>query len=275
MQPDFNKDERQGRIDRSEGTEGQAVPAERISPEARQRVRRAAFLRPMNLLVVLIGGVFFALTLTWWTVPLTLVTYAVLVFLTARDPLFLDYVLGRRERRPGVRLEASKSIDVSPERRARWLPRGETRQKVEAALEAHRRTMVAIQESGDIVRAVLDDAVPKLDGVAERLVDVGHRRERVAGAIRDLKARPGVVRPQDRDTNLAELENELHAADAEISSTFEKLLTLRARVVRVSVESGSAAQEGAAKLNADLDDMNLRLDALRSTMSPPRSSTEQ
>jgi hypothetical protein len=65
------------------------------------------------------------------------------------------------------------------------------------------------------------------------------------------------------------LENELHTADAEISSTFEKLLTLRARVVRVSVESGGAVQEAAAEFNADLDEMNLRLDALRATMSPP------
>ncbi len=143
MQPDFNKDERQGRIDRSEGTEGQAVPAERISPEARQRVRRAAFLRPMNLLVVLIGGVFFALTLTWWTVPLTLVTYAVLVFLAARDALFLNSLLEGRESWFRMRPEATKARDISPERRARWLPRGETRQKVEAALEVQRRIMLA------------------------------------------------------------------------------------------------------------------------------------
>jgi hypothetical protein len=61
----------------------------------------------------------------------------------------------------------------------------------------------------------------------------------------------------------------LRAADAEISSTFEKLSTLRARVVRISVESGVTAQGAAAELNADLDEMNLHLDALRSTMTPP------
>jgi hypothetical protein len=241
---------------------------ERLSPEDRQLVRRAAFLRPMSLLVVVIGGIFFALTLAWWVIPLTLVTYAVLVFLAARDPLFWNYVLERRESGSRMRSEAPKDRDISPERRARWLPRGETRQKVEAALEVHRRTMVAIQESGDVAQAVLDDAVPKLDGVAERLVDVAHKREKVAGAIQDLKTRPGAPR-QDHDANLAELENELRVADAEISGTFEKLLTLRARIVRVSVESGGAAQEAAAKLNADLDEMNLRLDALHSTMSPP------
>jgi len=39
--------------------------------------------------------------------------------------------------------------------------------------------------------------------------------------------------------------------------------------VRVSVESEGATQEAAARLNADLDEMNLRLDALRSSTSSP------
>jgi hypothetical protein len=40
--------------------------------------------------------------------------------------------------------------------------------------------------------------------------------------------------------------------------------------VRISVESGSAAQEAAAMLNADLDEMNLCLDdALRSSTPSP------
>jgi hypothetical protein len=261
--------------DRLDGTEEQSLSAQRLSPEARQQVRRAAFLRPTSLLVVAIGGLFFALTLTWWSIPLTLVTYAVLVFLAARNALFLDSVLEGREGRARTRPEASKARDVSPERRARWLPRGETRQKIEATLEVHRRTIVAIQESGDVVQAVLDDAIPKLDGVAERLVDVAHAREKVAGAIQDLEARPGTLRHEEgRDTDLTELENELHAADAEISSTFEKLLALRARVVRVSVESGGAALEAAAKLNADLDEMNLRLDALQELIEVPPELTD-
>ncbi len=257
------------RTDRPDGAEAQPLPAERLSPEARQQVRRAAFLRPRNLLVVAIGGVFFSLTLTWWSIPLTLATYAVLVFLAARNALFLDSGLERGESRRRMQPEATKPRDVSPERRARWLPRGQTRQKVEAALEIRQRTTVAIQESDDVVQAVLDDAVPKLNEVAERLVDVAHTREKIAGAIQDLKARPGAAHREGRDTDLGKLENELCAADAEISNTFEKLFTLRARVACVSVEIGGATQEAAAKLNADLDEMNLRLDALRSTMSPP------
>ncbi len=230
---------------------------------------RAALLRPMSLFVVVLGGIFFALTLVWWAIPLTLTTYAALVLLATRDPLFWAYVLEGREYQLETRPAAPGNKDVSPERRAHRLPRGETRRKIEEALELHRRTMVAVEEADDVARAVLDDALPKLHGIAGRLVDVAERREEVAGAIRNLESRAGPPRREGRDADLAKLEDELRAADAEISQTVEKLSTLRARVVRVSVESGSAAQDAAARLNADLDEMNLRLDTLRSAMSSP------
>jgi hypothetical protein len=239
-----------------------------LSPEERRRVIRAAFLRPMNLLVLVIGAVFFALALVWWAIPLTLVTYTAIVVLAIRDPLFRESTLEGRPRT--LPRDPRKDRDVPPEQRARWLPRGETRQKVEAALEVYRRTVFAIEESGDVVQAVLDDALAKLHRVAERLVDVAEKRERAAKAIRELeKTHTGAEHREERDTELAELENVLRAADVEISSTFEKLSTLRARVVRISVESGVTSQGAAAELNADLDEMNLHLDALRSTMTPP------
>jgi hypothetical protein len=240
---------------------------EQLSPEARRRVLRAAFLRPWGLLVVAIGAVSFATTLAWWIVPLTLATYAALVLLAARDPLFRSRVLQGRGSRSGARLGQEA---ISPERRARWLPRGETRQKVESALEVHRRALIAIEESGDVAKAVLHDAVPKLHRIAERLVEVAQKRERASEAIQELKVSGSLERHEGQSkADLAGLENEVRAADAEISDAFEKLLTLRARVVRISVESGGAAQDAAAKLNADLDELNLRLEALRSTLSPP------
>jgi len=242
---------------------------ERLPPEARRRVLRAAFLRPWGLFVIVVGVFFFTTTLAWWIIPLTLATYAALVFIATRDPLFESRVLGGPERRLGTRPGSLKEREVSPERRVRWLPRGEIRQKVEAALEVHRRTVFAIEESDDVARAVLGDAVPKLHRVAERLVDVAEKREKAAGAIRDLETSAGATRREDWSADLEELERELRAADAEISSAVEKLLRLRARVLRVSTESGGAAQDAAAKLNANLDELNLRLDALRSMMSPP------
>jgi chromosome segregation ATPase len=240
---------------------------EQLSPEARRQVLRAAFLRPWGLLVVAIGAVSFATTLAWWIVPLTLATYAALVLLAARDPLFRSRVLEGRGSRSGARLGQEA---ISPERRARWLPRGETRQKVEAALEVHRRALIAIEESGDVAKVVLHDAVPKLHSIAERLVEVAQKRERASEAIQELKVSGSLERHEGQSkADLAGLENEVRAADAEISDAFEKLLTLRARVVRISVESGGAAQDAAAKLNADLEELNLRLEALRSTLSPP------
>ncbi|MCA1718319.1 MAG: hypothetical protein LC781_16350 [Actinobacteria bacterium] len=246
-----------------------ALRKRRLSPEERRRVARAAFLRPMGLFVVAIGGVFSALTLSWWVVVLTLATYAALIFLAARDPLFWAHVLEGREYRLETRPAPSREEEAPLERRVRRLPHGETRRKVEEALGLHQRTMVAIEESDDVARTVLDDAIPKLHGIAGRLVDVAERREEVAGTIRDLEHHAGALQRENRDAYLAGLENELRAADEEISRTVEKLSSLRSRVVRVSVEIGGAAQEAAARLNADLDEMNLRLDALRSSTSPP------
>jgi hypothetical protein len=223
----------------------------------------------MGLFVVVIGSVFSALTLSWWVVVLTLVTYAALVFLAARDPLFWAHVLEGREYRLETRPAPSGDEEFPIERRVRRLPRGETRRKVEQALKLHRRTMIAIEESDDVARTVLDDAIPKLHGIAGRLVDVAERREEVAQTILDLENHAGAPQREDLYADLPGLENELRAADEEISRTVEKLSPLRSRVVRVSVESGGAVQEAAAKLNTDLDEMNLRLDALRSSTFPP------
>ncbi len=251
--------------DRPDGAE------ERLSPEARRRVMRAALLRPMHLLVVVVGAVFFALTFEWWIVPLTIATYAALIFLAPRDQVLRNRLLEGREDRPGTRsgtLEGSVGKrDVSLEQRAHRLRRGETRRKVEAALEVYRRTVFAIEESDDVAKVLLSDAVPKLHGVAERLVGVAEKREKAAGEFRDPETPADAKHREGRNASFEELEKELRTADAEISDAFEKFSTLRARVVRVSTESGGAAQDAAAKLNADLDELSLRLDALSSTMS--------
>ena len=234
---------------------------------------RAALLRPLNVLVVIVGSIFFALTLAWWAIPLTLVTYAALVYLATNDPLFQSYVLHGR---PKVRPAASKTSNLSPEQRARRLPLGETRQKIEAALEVQRRIMLAIRESDEDTKILLNDAVPKLNRVAEHLAEVAEDREKLAGEIQALEIRAKASHPsregQDTDAaRLAEVEDGLRATDAEVSGAVQKLLNLRARVVRVSTETGGAAQGEAARLNADLDEMNLRLDALHSRMSGPHS----
>ncbi|MBA3635087.1 MAG: hypothetical protein H0W57_01510, partial [Rubrobacteraceae bacterium] len=140
---------------------------------------RAAALRPINVMILVIGAGIFVTTLAWWLLPLTLVTYASLAFLAARDPIFQRKVLGG-DTVPKASPNAGEGSDVSPERRARWLPRGETRQKVEAALDVYRKVVAAIETSDDVTRAVLDDVIPRLHAAADRLVDVAQGREKAA-----------------------------------------------------------------------------------------------
>jgi hypothetical protein len=235
---------------------------------------RAAALRPINVTMLVIGAGFFATTLAWWLLPLTIVTYTSLVFLAARDPIFQRKVLGKGEV-PKTSSNAVDSSDVSPERRARWLPRGETRQKVEAALDVYRKVVAAVESSDDVTRMVLDDVVPRLHTAADRLVDVAQGRERAAEVAHDLSRDAGSAAPTSaRKENLRELENRISAADAEISDTYQELLDLRAKVVRISIDAENPARTN--DLNASLDGLNARLEALSELMTPqgeqPRES---
>lgn len=220
---------------------------------------RAAALRPLNVVVLVIGVVFFAATLAWWALPLTLATYAALVALGTGNPILQQRVLGREEP------EALGTRDLSPERRARWLPRGETREKVEAALVEYRKVVAAIEASDDVTRAVLDDTVPRLHAAANRLVDVALQREKAAETVGDLRGKPGSGNGS-RSDNLQTLEERIDEADAEISATGEELLDLRAKVVRVSIDADNAQR--ANDLNASLDELNARLEALGDINSP-------
>jgi hypothetical protein len=228
---------------------------------------RAAALRPINVMMLVIGAGVFLTTLVWWLLPLTIVTYISLVFLAARDPIFQRKVLGGGEVAK-TSPNAVESSDVSPERRARWLPRGETRQKVEAALDVYRNVVAAIETSDDVTRAVLDDVVPRLHAAADRLVDVARARERAAEVARDLGEDTGPATPTTaRQENLRELQNRISAADAEISDTFQELLDLRAKVVRISIDTENPAR--ANDLNTSLDGLNARLEALSELMASP------
>ncbi len=221
----------------------------------------------MALLMVVIGAVSFAATLIWWVVPLTLATYASLVFLAVRDPVFQSRVLGTgKEEQRNAR---DRGPRLSPEQRARRLQRAETRRGVEAALEAYGRLLVAVEESGEATRAALDDAVAKMRQVPERLLDAAEATEKAAAGVQALRLRVARSGDEEHASALASLEEKLRAADAEISGASDELLALRAKVVRASIESGNAAPAQATELNESLDALNLRLDALCSTMSPP------
>ncbi|ABG03758.1 hypothetical protein Rxyl_0790 [Rubrobacter xylanophilus DSM 9941] len=240
-----------------------------MEPEERNRLLRAAALRPMNLLPLVLGLGVFATSRLWWILPLTLATYAALVCLSYRDPLFRRRVLSQGSGAPD-RLPPPPPREVSPERRARWLPRGETRRRVEEALEVYHRVVLAIEEADETTRELLDDALPKLHTAAERLVEVAERREKAAGAAREIResASPSAEGLEEA----RRLEERIGEADAEISNLSQRFLTLRAQVVRASIDS-SGSPEKAAGINASLDELNLRLAALerlmRTSEGPP------
>lgn len=220
---------------------------------------RAAALRPLNLVVLVIGLVFFVATLAWWALPLTLTTYAALIFLGARDPFLQSRVLGRKE--PVVQ----QPHDLSPERRARWLPRGETRERVDAALAEYRKVVAAVEASDDVTRTVLEDTMPRLQAAADRLVDVALEREKAAKTARELRDKSASdAGPLNED--LRRLETRVREADADISATSGQFLDLRGRVVRISIDRDNAQR--VAALNASLDELNARLEALDDIASP-------
>ncbi|CAN5726477.1 hypothetical protein BH18ACT11_BH18ACT11_05270 [soil metagenome] len=231
---------------------------------------RAASLRPINVVVLVIGvGMFVTLlaagVTAWWLLPLTLATYVSLVYLAAKDPIFQRRVLDG-EQSPNTSPDTAHSRDVSPERRARWLPRGETRQRVEYSLDVYRKVVTAIEGSDDVTRAVLDDAVPRLHVAADRLVDVASGREKAAEVARELNKDKGSSPGTARQANLREFEERIKTADAEISATSEELLDLRAKVVRISIDSANPTRTN--DLNASLDGLNARLEALNEIMEP-------
>lgn len=242
------------------GNNGSLPERRPLSEEDSRRVLRAASLRPVNLLMLALG-VLASVIFSWWFAPLTVVTYALLVLLASRDPFFQRRTLGGN----GQDDTSQPELEIPPERRVRWLPRGETRRKIEEALEVYRKTVTAIEDSDDVTRSVLEDAVPKLHAAANRLVDAGTNREKAATVIAELRSltNPG----EDREASIEKLQDEIHTADAEIFETYDQLVSLRMKIAQVSLSGSHETRAAATQMNASLDELNLRLEALKGTMS--------
>ncbi len=198
-------------------------------------------------------------TQAWWIIPLTLVTYALLVILASRDSIFISKVLGEDEQ---LKENPDDVSSLPPERRARWLPRGETRRTVEEALVTYRKLVASIEDSDEVARQVLDDTIPRLHAAAERLVEVAQEREKAAEAVREIGAYENDTPGEERLSILRGLESKIKTADEEISGTRERLLTLRARMVGVSLNSDVENRAAALEMNRSLDELNYRLEAL-------------
>ncbi|WP_119069151.1 hypothetical protein [Rubrobacter indicoceani] len=237
----------------------------------RGRVLRRALFKPLNLLTLVAGLGIFLTTGALWLLPLTLGVYATVVYLAAKDPIYIQKVTGQRvANHPGNVLPAR---DVGPERRARWLDRGETRQKVEEALVTYRKVLLAIDESDNVTVRVLEGAVPKLHEAANRLVDVASNRQRAAATLSDFD--PGTSSAPEnsedehrrqRESSLEGLRLHVQQADNEIDDISSQFMTLRAQVVRASLDTTGARQQAEA-INKSLDGLNYRLEALNETFT--------
>lgn len=232
-----------------------------LTPEQRGRVTRRAAVKPLNVLTLIAGLGISATTGSLWLLLATLAVYATLVFLASRDPIFIERTV--RGRLPGGTRSGAPPRDMSPERRARWLPRGETRERVEAALVTYRKVLRAVEESDDVTLRVLEGVVPKLHETADHLVDVASNRERAAQTLAEFESHRGT--DHQRESSLRDLEAHVRRADEEIKSISDRLLTLRSQVVRASMDS-AGAREQAESINASLDGMNFRLEALNETL---------
>ena len=207
-------------------------------------------------------------TQAWWIIPLTLFTYALLVLLASRDPIFMRKVLGEE-----TTSEAPDSVsNLPPERRARWLPRGETRRTVEEALVVYRKLVASIEDSNEVARSVLDDTIPRLHAAAERLVEVAQEREKAAEAVREIRSYENEDPDKERLSILRDLENKIKTADEEIFGTKDRLLTLRARMVGASLNSEVENRAAALEINRSLDELNYRLEALGEISSSSRDT---
>ena len=238
---------------------------EQLSPEEQRRVTRAALLRPLHLLVAAIGTAFTAMTLAWWVLPITLVTYFALVYLAARDPLFQRRILRGRESLSETSPALSRGRKTSIQQRTRKLSDEEFRRKIEVALTDKDRTLVAIESSDEATRGLLHEAPPKLELLLERLVDVSEKREQI---IRSVKPTSDGMQHEARNAlSKQEEEEELQTIDAQLSNTFEKISALRPQVLRISTENDEAAGELVGGLITDLDEMLKHLEALTSGTS--------
>ena len=244
------------------------IPArELLSREEKRRVTRGALLRPLHLLVAAIGIAFSAMTLAWWVLPITLVTYLALVYLAASDPHFKRHILRGPESLTGTSSTLSGGGKASIDQRVRRLSDGEIRRKIETALTDRDRALIALESSDETTRGLLQAAPPKLELLLERLVDVSEKREQDTARSPELTS--DGLQPEARNFSPEqEEERESHTMDAQLSDAFEKISALRPRVIRISTESDDNAMTLADRLIADLDEALRHLEALISGTSP-------
>ena len=112
---------------------------------------------------------------------------------------------------------------------------------MEDALGVYRKVVAAIEDSDDVTRAVLDDAVPRLHAAADRLVDVARGREKAAEVTRNLSRDTDSSTGTARRENLRELEERIRPGRRDLRH-LPRATRPQAKVVRISLDSENPAR---------------------------------
>jgi hypothetical protein len=254
----------------------------------------AALLRPVNLLTPG-AGLLFALTWApWWVFPLSIVPYAVMVFLSLRDPAFV-----RRVSRGLGTEEAGDPVDWA--RLERELGRGEWVPSLTRIAAAERNLARELAQAPDAARSVLSSTLGQVRAaaalgaqLARRLRSIDQALEGYAGMnpemsrleAADKRARADGARDDAARRALADAA----AALEESARTAESLRTLRERTaaqldslaamlesvavrgVRLRVQSDAGAGDIAETLGAEMDAVRETLGVLESMDEPSVSN---
>jgi hypothetical protein len=246
----------------------------------------AALLRPLNLLAPG-AGLLLALSWgPWWTFPLSLLPYALMVTLSVRDPAFVQRAL-----RASAADDAGEPIDWPAT--ARQLGRGAWAPSLERIATAERNLGVELGHAPDDARAILASTLSQVRSAARLGIELARRLRTLDYALQAYAGmNPAQSRAEAQDkrrraeaaTDDAARRAFLDAANAleESARSAASLLTLRKRTVaqldnlaatlesvavrsvRVRVEGGGGPGEIAETLSADMQAVRETLDVLES-----------
>jgi hypothetical protein len=241
----------------------------------------AALFRPVNLLAPGAGLVLALTWAPWWTFPMSIALYAMMVVLTVRDPAFVRKVAN-------VRADESAGEAIPWAALARELGTGEWVAPLARIAAAERNLARELEQAPDAARSILSSTLGQVRAaaglgtqLARRLRSLDQALVGYAGMNPDLSRREAAEKraraASARDEMAQRALSDAAVALEESARTAESLRTLRERTA-AQLESLSAMLESVAvrgvRLRVQSDDgaadlvetLGLEMDAVRETL---------
>jgi hypothetical protein len=246
----------------------------------------AALLRPLNLLAPGVG-LLLALSLApWWTFPLSLLPYALMVLLSIRDPAFVQ-----RAMHASAADDAGEPIDWPAT--ARQLGRGAWAASLERIATAERNLGMELAQAPEDARAVLASTLAQIRSAARLGIELARRlrtldyalqayagmnpersraeaqekRRRAEAAADDAARRAfldGATALEESARSAASLLTLRERTYAQLDNLAATLESVAVRSVRLRVAGGGGPGEIAEALSADMQAVRETLDVLES-----------